>query len=543
MKYCLSILIVLQCFCANAQNKYFIEFTNKDGTPFSIDNPHEFLSARSIERRVKQNIAITYDDLPVNPAFIETLNTNGAKILYTINWLNGAVVEIDNQSILSTVASLPFVSQTIEIYNSTASKSSLPDFDILLSAPKKQKGESYYQYGASAHQIEMLNGNILHNNGYRGQGMLVAVLDAGFSNANSISSLSHLWTNERVVLTRDIVNPQSNIYEEHSHGTTVLTVMASYLPGELIGTAPEASYALIRCEDANSEQLIEEYNWVYAAQIADSIGADVINSSLGYYEFDDDTQNHTYANMDGATTPIAIGANHAASKGMLIVNSVGNEGQSSWEKLITPSDSPNVLAVGAVDSNGDVAFFSSLGPSADGRIKPDVVALGYGTAVQSATGQIGTANGTSLSAPIISGLAACLWQAKPNEGARDIYDLILLSSSNYTTPNFELGYGLPNFASAINSIDKLFDENKLSIFPNPNNGRFSVWLPQNKISTYSILVTSSHGAEVMRETFETNSNIYSFSIPSTESSGLYIVNLMVGSKNYLGKIIKIDSLP
>jgi len=269
----------------------------------------------------------------------------------------------------------------------------------------------------------------------------------------------------------------------------------------------------------------------------------VINSSLGYYEFDDDTQNHTYANMDGATTPIAIGANHAASKGMLIVNSVGNEGQSSWEKLITPSDSPNVLAVGAVDSNGDVAFFSSLGPSADGRIKPDVVALGYGTAVQSATGQIGTANGTSLSAPIISGLAACLWQAKPNEGARDIYDLILLSSSNYTTPNFELGYGLPNFASAINSIDKLFDENKLSIFPNPNNGRFSVWLPQNKISTYSILVTSSHGAEVMRETFETNSNIYSFSIPSTESSGLYIVNLMVGSKNYLGKIIKIDSLP
>ncbi len=543
MKYCLSILIVLQCFCANAQNKYFIEFTNKDGTPFSIDNPHEFLSARSIERRVKQNIAITYDDLPVNPAFIETLNTNGAKILYTINWLNGAVVEIDNQSILSTVASLPFVSQTIEIYNSTASKSSLPDFDILLSAPKKQKGESYYQYGASAHQIEMLNGNILHNNGYRGQGMLVAVLDAGFSNANSISSLSHLWTNERVVLTRDIVNPQSNIYEEHSHGTTVLTVMASYLPGELIGTAPEASYALIRCEDANSEQLIEEYNWVYAAQIADSIGTDVINSSLGYYEFDDDNQNHTYANMDGATTPIAIGANHAASKGMLIVNSVGNEGQSSWEKLITPSDSPNVLAVGAVDSNGDVAFFSSLGPSADGRIKPDVVALGYGTAVQSATGQIGTANGTSLSAPIISGLAACLWQAKPNEGARDIYDLILLSSSNYTTPNFELGYGLPNFASAINSIDKLFDENKLSIFPNPNNGRFSVWLPQNKISTYSILVTSSHGAEVMRETFETNSNIYSFSIPSTESSGLYIVNLMVGSKNYLGKIIKIDSLP
>lgn len=543
MKYCLSILIVLQCFWASAQNKYFIEFTDKDETPFSIDNPYEFLTARSIERRVKQNIAITNNDLPVNPEFIETLKTNGAKILYTLNWLNGAVAEIDNQSILSAVASLPFVSQTIEIYNSAASKSLLPEFDILLAAPKKQKNDNYYQYGASAHQIEMLNGNILHNNGYRGQGMLVAVLDAGFSNANSISSLSHLWTNERIVLTRDIVNPQSNIYEEHSHGTTVLTVMASYLPGELVGTAPEASYALIRCEDADSEQLIEEYNWIYAAQIADSIGADVINSSLGYYEFDDAEQNHTYANMDGITTPIAIGANHAASKGMLIVNSVGNEGQSSWGKLITPSDSPNVLAVGAVDSNGDIAFFSSLGPSSDGRIKPDVVALGYGTAVQSATGQIGTSNGTSLSAPIISGLSACLWQAKPNETARDILDLILLSSSNFTTPNFELGYGIPNFASAINSVDKLFDENKLSIFPNPNNGRFSVWLPQNKTSTYSILVTSAHGAEVMRETFETNSSIYSFSIPSTESSGLYIVNLMVGSKNYLGKIIKINSLP
>ncbi|MDD3892945.1 MAG: S8 family serine peptidase, partial [Bacteroidales bacterium] len=441
------------------------------------------------------------------------------------------------------IANLPFVSEIKEVYNSSVTKISIPEFDILPAVPKAQGINDYYNYGLSTQQIKMLNGHILHNNGYRGQGMLIAVIDAGFSNANSISGLSSLWTDGRVVLVRDIVNPASNLFEEHSHGTIVLSALASYLPNELIGSAPEAKYALIRSEDTNSEQLIEEFNWVYAAQIADSIGADIINSSLGYYQFDCEKQNHVYEDMDGKTTPVARGANFAANKGILIVASAGNEQQTSWQKIVSPSDSPNAVAVGAVDADGKIAYFSSIGPSADGRIKPDVVAMGYGTAVQSATGQMGTANGTSLSAPIISGLAACLWQSKPNISARDIHNLIVLSSTNFHTPNNQIGYGLPNFGIALDSIS-LNDEHKgLKIFPNPTNGHFSVLLPKNEASNYSITIISSLGVEIVTDKFQTSSNFYSSAIPKYHPNGLYLINLKVGGKSYLGKIVKINNRP
>lgn len=543
MRYWLAIVFCFQFLCTLGQSKYYIGFTNKNGTPYSIENPNDYLTARAIERRKKQSISITTDDLPVNPSYTESIKSYGVKILYTLNWFNGAVVEIENQSDLDQIANLTFVSQIKEVYNPSVAKSSTPDFDILATDLKVQDINDYYSYGLSAQQIKMLNGHILHNNGYRGQSMLIAVIDAGFNNANSISGLSNLWNDDRVVLVRDIVHPSSNLFEEHSHGTIVLSALASYLPNELIGSAPQAKYALIRSEDANSEQLVEEFNWVYAAQIADSIGADIISSSLGYYRFDCEKQNHVYADMNGETTPVARGANFAANKGILVIVSAGNEQETSWQKIISPSDSPNAVAVGAVDADGKVAYFSSIGPSADGRIKPDVVAMGYGTAVQSATGQMGTANGTSLSAPIISGLAACLWQSKPNLSARDIQDLIVLSSSNFHTPNNQIGYGLPNFGIALDSIS-LNDEHKgLKIFPNPTNGHFSIWLPKNETSTYSLTIVSSLGIEIVTDKFQTSSNFYSSAIPKSHPNGLYLVNLKVEKKSYLGKIVKINNRP
>ncbi len=543
MRYWLAIVFSLQFLFALGQSKYYIGFTNKDDTPYSIENPDDYLTSRAIERRKKQSIPINTDDLPVNPTYIESIKSCRAKVLYTLNWFNGTIVEIENQNDLTQIANLPFVSEIKEVYNSSVTKISIPEFDILPAVPKAQGINDYYNYGLSTQQIKMLNGHILHNNGYRGQGMLIAVIDAGFSNANSISGLSSLWTDGRVVLVRDIVNPASNLFEEHSHGTIVLSALASYLPNELIGSAPEAKYALIRSEDTNSEQLIEEFNWVYAAQIADSIGADIINSSLGYYQFDCEKQNHVYEDMDGKTTPVARGANFAANKGILIVASAGNEQQTSWQKIVSPSDSPNAVAVGAVDAEGKIAYFSSIGPSADGRIKPDVVAMGYGTAVQSATGQMGTANGTSLSAPIISGLAACLWQSKPNISARDIHNLIVLSSTNFHTPNNQIGYGLPNFGIALDSIS-LNDEHKgLKIFPNPTNGHFSVLLPKNEASNYSITIISSLGVEIVTDKFQTSSIFYSSAIPKYHPNGLYLVNLKVGGKSYLGKIVKINNRP
>ena len=543
MRYWLAIVLSFQLVGAWGQSKYFIGFTDKTDTPYSIDRPADYLTSRALERRIKQSIPINTDDLPVNPVYIEFIKLHGAKVFYSINWLNGAIAEVLNQDILNEIANLPFVNQIQEVYNPLKTKASISSFDILPTISKKQNIFDYFDYGFSSQQIRMLKGHTLHNNGYRGQNMLIAVIDAGFNNANSISGLSHLWDDERVVLVRDIVNPASNLFEEHHHGTIVLSVLASNLPNELIGSAPQASYALIRSEDASSEQLIEEYNWVYAAQIADSIGADIISSSLGYSQFDCTEQNHTYADMNGKTTPAAKGANFAASKGILVVASAGNEQQTSWQKIVTPSDSPSAIAVGAVDADGKVAYFSSIGPSADGRIKPDVVAMGYRTAIQSATGQMGTTNGTSLSAPIISGLAACLWQSKPNLSARDIRDLIVLSSSNFSTPNIQIGYGLPNFAVALDSIllDKDFEE--LRIFPNPTAGYFSVWLPKNETITYSISITSSQGAEILNEKFQTTSNFYSLTIPDHYSTGLYIVNLKAGKKIYSGKIVKIDNRP
>lgn len=543
MRYWLAIVFSLQFVCALGQSKYYIGFTNKNGTPYSIENPDDYLTARAIDRRKKQSIPITADDLPVNPSYIESLKSYEAKVLYTLNWFNGSVVEIESQDNLARIGNLPFVNQIKEVYNPSAAKSSMPDFDILPTVSKDQNINDYYGYGLSAQQIKMLNGHILHNNGYRGQGMLIAVIDAGFNNANSISGLSSMWDDNRVVLVRDIVNPASNLFEEHSHGTIVLSALASYLPNELIGSAPQAKYALIRSEDTRSEQLVEEYNWVYAAQIADSIGADIISSSLGYYQFDYADQSHVYADMNGETTPVAKGANFAASKGILVVASAGNEQQTSWQKIVSPSDSPNAIAVGAVNADGEVAYFSSIGPSADGRVKPDVVAMGHGTAVQSATGQMGTANGTSLSAPIISGLAACLWQSKPNLTARDIQDVIVLSSSNFHTPNVQIGYGIPNFAIALDSIPLNDNYERLRIFPNPTIGHFSVWLPKNEASTYSITVVSSLGVEIVNDKFQTTSNFYSSAIPKSHPNGLYLVNLRVGKKSYLGKIVKFDDRP
>ena len=326
----------------------------------------------------------------------------------------------------------------------------------------------------------MLNGDILHDMGYRGQGKVIAVLDGGFLNANTLDVFDSLWQNNQILGTHDFVNGGQVLFDGHPHGSMVLSCMGGNYPGELIGTAPKASYWLLRSEDTGSEYRIEEYNWVSAAEYADSVGADVINSSLGYSDnFTDPGQNHTYSEMDGNTTPCTIGADMAAKKGILVVNSLGNSGNSDWYYLGAPSDGDSVLGIGAVTENGSYASFSSHGPSYDGRVKPDVVAQGSGAyVVDPYGGGFGYNSGTSFSSPIMAGMVTCLWQANPALNNMQIADAVSKSASQYLSPDDMLGYGIPDFVLANNILTIIDGPGEeiatMNIYPNPFRDWFTI---------------------------------------------------------------------
>jgi len=301
---------------------------------------------------------------------------------------------------------------------------------------------------------------------------LIAVLDAGFTNANIISSLRHIWDEDRVITWKDFVKDGMDFFNSHNHGSSVFSIMGGFQPEMLIGTAPNAEYILVRTEDGNSEYLIEEYNWICGAEFADSIGADVINSSLGYTEFNDSAQNHTYSDLDGRTAPISIAATQAARKGMIVVTSASNLGDDPWFRIGTPADADSILAIGAVDSLGIITNFSSRGPSYDGRVKPDVAAQGRLTVAQYSAGNFVYCSGTSCSSPVVAGLAACLWQANPNSTNIEIIEAIRKSASQYFNPDSAYGYGIPDMVKAdwlLRSPEEFEDDSFISftLFPNP----------------------------------------------------------------------------
>lgn len=522
----------------SAQGKYFVSFIDKQGTPYTTQNPSEYLTSKSIERRIKQNISINESDLPVSPQYVQQVEETGANLLYTLKWFNGAVIETFNDDMISQIAELESVKEIQKIYEPGLKSAIMPEEEIFPIYTWAKDPNDYYFYGSSSTQIKMLNGSTLHNRGFRGKGITIGILDAGFYKTNSLAAFDSLWAEERILLTKDFVNPSSNIFEEHSHGMIVLSAMAGNIPGELIGSAPEASYILIRSEDANSEQIIEEYNWAAAAELADSLGVDIINSSLGYYIYDATWQNHEYIQMDGKTTPAARAANFANEKGILVVASAGNEGENDWKHIITPADAYGAIAVGAVNELGQYASFSSIGPSADGRIKPDVVAMGVRTVIQAPTGQIGSANGTSLSAPIISGLAACLWQALPTLTVKELTKRMMEYSSNSTEPNNRVGYGLPNFAMALDSLLEHPNEKYIHLYPNPTKSVVNIYLPKPLAVDSSVQLITATGIVVRKENIMASSIFHTLHIPEKYPSGLYLIKLITGNESMTGRVIK-----
>ncbi len=462
-------------------SKYWIAFTDKDNTPYNIENPQAFLSDKAIERRQRYDIAIDETDLPVSPMYIQNIKDLGIEVLYTSRWFNGAVVMLESLAELEQVLQLDFVESTEPVSRlkkqASKHKKAINAFQNATFKVKRfsemqtQAHEKAY-YGTSFHQLKMLNGDLLHANGYTGEGMTVAIIDAGFKKVDEIEAFSYLFENGKILGTKDFVDGDDNVYGNSSHGTNVFAIMAANLPNVYVGAAPDADYYLLRTEEGASETTIEEYNWIAAAEFADSAGVDVINTSLGYSTFDDENMDYTYADMDGNTTHITNGADMAARKGILVVASAGNQGNKAWQYVTAPADADSILTVGAVDSLQNYAFFSSQGTTADGRVKPNVVGQGLGTAYVGTNGMTASGNGTSYSAPLVAGLMTCLWQANPAISNIELIALIEKNANQYENPDVFLGYGLPNFYTALleateNPIAN-FDRDLLAfVYPNP----------------------------------------------------------------------------
>lgn len=528
-----------------APGKYWIQFTDKNNSPYQISQPLDYLSQRAVDRRSNQNIPVNLNDLPPNPAYLDSLTAYGVQILNTSRWLNAVTIQTDSNT-LNLIKTLPFVQQTYKVAGLQQNK--IPPFTLHHLHPFKNRipSETILDYGYGENQITMLNGHILHNSGFQGQGMHIAVIDAGFFSVDTLEAFDSLWINNQILGFRDFVDHDQNVFEDYSHGMQVLSILAANLPGQLVGTAPKANYWLLRTEDAYSEFLIEEDNWIAGAEFADSAGVDIITTSLGYSVFMDPRQSHSYLDLDGNTTRISIAADIAASKGILLLNSAGNEGNAPWQYIIAPADADSVLAIGACDEFGAYASFSSKGPSADGRVKPNVSAQGYGTAVVSTSGQVTAGSGTSFSCPVVAGLAACLWQANPSHSAMQIFNAIEKSGHQYLNPDSLLGYGRPNFAAAnliLNTpiIPSESSSTILSIMPNPFNDEITVniFLENAKsvkaelIGMNGQVIVTTH-SKPMLASFQS----IHFNALNKLSSGLYILRIYFDDEPKQIKIIK-----
>ncbi|MEO6583605.1 MAG: S8 family serine peptidase [Ferruginibacter sp.] len=449
---------VLSTTAVQAQfSRYIIQFKDKGTNPFNIANPSQYLSARSIARRQRYNIPIDSTDLPITPRYIDSVRLSGAVTIINVSkWLNQVLIKTSDATALAKINTLPFVIST----------ASIAPFTLSLSTPTNKFGTSgttplpyapsqtdnlkdVFNYGKSNGQVKIHNGDFLHNHGFRGEGMQMAVLDAGFFNYLTLPTFDSIRQNNQILGTWDFVKNEVSVNEDNPHGMQCLSTIAANLPGLFVGSAPKTSFYLYRTEDVGSEYPIEEQNFAAGLERADSLGVDITSTSLGYYKFDNPVFDYTYANMDGNTTISARAADLGAKKGMMMVVANGNEGNNSWHYLITPADGDSVLAVGAVDTVGNVASFSSYGPSSDGQVKPNLASVGLAAIVaNTSTGTPVYGNGTSFACPNLAGIVTCLWQAFPEVNNMGIIDALQKAGSRNANPNDRVGYGIPDAKKA-----------------------------------------------------------------------------------------------
>jgi len=474
-KAVLSILVFLLLgFNSQAQlNRYIVQFTDKDSNQFSLQQPWLYLSARALERRERYQINIDSTDLPITQRYVDSVLAAGnVTFLNASKWLNQIAIFSTDSLAISKINALPFVKKNTAVAPRSGSQIALREklltvetpinVEFAPNPPVTENLNAAFNYGFSNGQVKIHRGDFLHNLGFQGQGIQMAVLDAGFTNYLSIPTFDSIRNNNQILGTWDYVLNASNVNGFTSHGTHCLSTIAAQMPGTFVGTAPKTSFYLYRTEDFGTEYPIEEQNLAAALERSDSAGVNMASISLGYYDFQEPSLNYTYANMDGNTTISARAADYAAAKGMLVVAANGNEGSRTWKYLISPADADSVLAVGAVDTLGNVASFSSYGPSSDGRIKPGVAGVGLNAVIANAiSGQPGYNSGTSFACPNIAGLAACLWQAFPESNNMGIISAMQESGTRATNPDDRVGYGIPDMRKAFVLLLKRFYQQKI----------------------------------------------------------------------------------
>jgi subtilisin family serine protease len=511
-------------------------FKDKAGTTYNTSAQLEFLSQRAIDRRIHQGIPVTPADFPVNKNYIQAVRNAGANTFFSTRWMNGVLVQCD-LAIIPAIEALAFVDRVEYV---------APNERLLNGGRERAelKTKEIKTASSTQFQLQMIGLDEMHNAGHRGKEVVIAVFDGGFEGVDTAQPFQHIFHDERMNLaaSTDFVRNTNDVFQYDDHGTQVFSVIAAFQEGFFTGGSYEAEYQLYVTEDVSSEYRIEEYNWLFAAERADSAGVDVVNSSLGYYDFNDSNMNYSQSAMDGKTTVSTRAAQMLADRGVIVVCSAGNEGNIAWKLITAPADAKDVLAVANVNSAGLRAGSSSIGPAADGRIKPDVAALGVNTSVIKPNGGLGSASGTSLASPLVASLAAGLRQRYPNLSNIEIINSIRKSASQSASPDNLLGFGIPNFTAVVNYIEQSLQENVFEIYPNPVTKDSIIISPfdPNLVRSCKVEVLTSQGQTVYEASVNFSwANRTHTSYVTSLPSGVYFMRISWGDKKFTYRVVKV----
>lgn len=507
-------------------------FRDKAGSPFSVTSPDQFLSSRALERRERQQIQVSDEDLPVNPMYVTGVKNTGAEVYFTTRWMNGLLIQCES-SLLPQITALPYVESVLFV---------APNPKLVSSGRSKKQGRprAGRTLESTDRQLDMLGIDEMHKDDYRGEGIIIAVLDAGFSGVNSTGPFQHIFTENRIDLSasKDFVYNSDDVFQFDDHGTNVFSVISAFVPGNFTGGAYKASYQLYVTEEVPTEYRVEEYNWLFAAERADSAGADIIQSSLGYYDFDMPSMDYQKSQMNGSTAVVTRAAVEATERGMVVVVSAGNEGNNSWRIITAPADAPNVLSVANVNAQGERSNSSSIGPSSDSRIKPDVAALGSQTSVIQSNGTSGVSSGTSLSAPLITSLVAGIWQRYRDLSNLEIMEAIRNSGSQAGNPDNQIGYGIPDYVTIVQYLEQ---DKPFIVFPNPFvTDTITIRMKNDsELPSFEYDLFSLDGKHITGGVTETmGRRQHEISVPSLVP-GFYLFRISARNKRYSYKVIKL----
>ena len=540
MKNNILLLFIFLSFYSFSQTEdAWLFLKDKPKADVFLANPTSILSQRSLGRRTRQSISLDEKDVPVDADYLKDIKaTPNLIILGKSKWLNAVHVQATKNVIDGSLPNLPFV-EKVEYANKNLNSGakSIRKKKKRNHQNKFLKSNTDFIYGDTENQVKMLKADFLHKEGFTGDEMQIAIIDAGFPNVNTLAAFQKIRDNNQILGGYNFADRNSNYYTRHSHGTHVLSTIAGNLENEFVGTAPNAKFYLFISEIAETETVLEETLWVEAAERADSLGVDIINTSLGYTDFDNSDHDYMYSDMDGKTTFISRGAEIGVSRGMILVNAAGNSGNTSWKYIGAPADAESVFSIGAVNAFQNIASFSSFGPTADNRVKPDVLAQGQGTAIINfSSGNSTTSNGTSFSSPVMAGVIACFWQAFPNKTNFEIMDLIRAAADRFSNPTEQEGYGVPNFEIAYNTVLSLnnFDLMNFRVYPNPVKQFFTVLSNGSDLKEVSLKIYNVLGKKVL-EKKELISNKIDV---SNLGKGVYLLKIQKGNQQKTVKLIK-----